>query len=85
MNCDGVGFDRKQDAPVSGRNRIPGVPLSAFTSPTPVSANVFNLRSICARVVAVSLRHWRTAAEVNSISFTGQQSHNAIQQATKIA
>ncbi len=36
------------------RNRIPAAPLSAFTSPTPVSANAFNLRSICARVVAVS-------------------------------
>jgi hypothetical protein len=36
------------------------------------------LRSICARVVAVSLRHWRTAAEVNSISFTQLYSHNAI-------
>jgi hypothetical protein len=51
------------------RNRMPDAPLSAFTSPIPVSANVFNLRSICARVVAVSLRHWRPAAEVNSISF----------------
>src|SRR6266852_5381153 len=43
------------------RNRIPAAPLSAFTSPTPVSANAVNLRSICARVAAESLRHWRTA------------------------
>jgi len=61
------------------RSRMPDAPLSAFTSPIPVSANVFNLRSIYARVVAVSLHHWRTAAEVNSISFTPHISHNAIQ------
>jgi hypothetical protein len=78
VNCDRVSLDREQDPPVPERNRIPDTPLSAFTSPTPVSANAFNLRSICARVLAVSLRHWRTAAEVNSMSFTSWLSHNAI-------
>jgi hypothetical protein len=64
------------------RNRIPATPFSAFTSPNPVSAYAFNLRSIYARVVAVSFRHWRTAAEVNSISFTSQKSHSAIKKSS---
>jgi hypothetical protein len=49
------------------RNRIPVTPLSAFTSPAPVSANAASLMLICARVAAVSLRHWRAAAEVNDL------------------
>src|SRR4029077_17033623 len=64
------------------RNRIPAAPLSAFTSPIPVSANAVNLRSICARVAAESLRHWRTAADVNSIYFTDRQSHIAMNKST---
>jgi hypothetical protein len=72
VNGDGVSPDCEQHAPVADAQRIPATPLSAFTSPTPVSAKAVNLRSICARVAAVSLRHWRTAAEVNAISFTFQ-------------
>jgi hypothetical protein len=66
------------------RNRIPATPLSALTSPTPVPANAVNLTSIWARVAAVSLRHWRTAAEVNAISFTLVISHNAMYRASQI-
>jgi hypothetical protein len=32
------------------RNRIPVVPFSAFTSPTPVAANVFILRDLTADI-----------------------------------
>jgi hypothetical protein len=66
------------------RNRIPAAPLSAFTSPTPVSAYAFNFWSICARVVAVSLRHWRTAADREfDLLHEPSSSHNAITQSTK--
>jgi hypothetical protein len=47
VNCDGVGFIVNKTRHSPERNRIPAPPLSAFTSPTPVSANAFNLRSIC--------------------------------------
>jgi hypothetical protein len=57
VNCDGVALHREQDAPVSRAQPHSGAPLSAFTLPIPVSANGFSLVSICARVVAVSLRH----------------------------
>jgi hypothetical protein len=68
VNGDDVSVDGEQTRQSPTRNRMPATPLSAFTSPTPVAAKVVNLRSICARVAAVSLRHWRTAAEVNAIS-----------------
>jgi hypothetical protein len=67
VNCDGVGFDREQHAPVAGTQPHSGHALERLYV---ASAGFGNLRSICARVAAVSLRHWRAAAEVNAISLT---------------
>jgi hypothetical protein len=78
VNLRGVAPHREQDGPVTRAQPYPGGTLSAFTSPIPDFANAFSLVSICARVVAMSLRNWRTAADVNSISFMNHSSHNAI-------
>jgi hypothetical protein len=67
---NGVNGDGEQDAPVTSAQPHSSTPLSALTSPTPVSANASSLESTCARVAAVSLRHWRAAADVKRISFT---------------
>src|SRR5437660_7843025 len=78
VNRDRIALDREQDAPVTRPQPHARRSLERLHVADPGSANVFNLRSICARVVAVSLRHWRIAAEVNSISFTSHVSHNAM-------
>jgi hypothetical protein len=70
VNCDHVGFDREQDAPVTGAQPHPDSAFERFHIADAGFRERFNLKSICARVEAVSLRHWRKAAEVNSISFT---------------